>query len=610
MIEDPETSEQRAGRHQLVKASALVLKVKISMPRGHTHDTTHASANTGNTLGDRSSVRQSKLYRLYESGNATKELLGTGHLQWSTTRKQGVYEGHDLYDHNNPTNETDSYNYKKDSPKRRTAKHQQQDTENIRNLSPPRRKSHDPNSKWESAGWDTKSGHKLWKEVPRELNSGEKINSAHVEHGVGANGKYGGSTANERVRAREAALLSAAGKSTPSPSATNTTAVTGRTDVPGAIGRAASNNLYGGQGRWGGRDGRRVEPGPPSEGQEGEEEGIYGPGGPEALMDKLDSLDNDELERLTLGLQQLKDMAVEAQRRDKLEKLKGELAELEASVSPQGSPARSNQATPSPPRGGGVEHFHVHFNENSTGGSPRKGILKNASANVPYRQQGQLISDSSKFYNTSFSSPKQSHSHKSYPNYDGDARVSAHVGRGSSQKSGGQLTDSSKFYNTDYASVGESHMHRIYADPRRAEGASRIRRAARERGRGEAITPPSDPGRYYDAGSEENFESSHSHSAYQQLPPDETSDVLRRRNIAPPAAKERELPAHLRTRATNDAMLRNEITPGQALRMNAPFATEATGPREHHHSGPNVGEEAGGAIRTARGEAFRSTRPW
>ena len=80
------------------------------MPRGLTRDTTRVSATTGNTQGDRSSVRQSKLYREYESGNATKELLGTGHLQWSTTRKQGVYEGHDLYDHKNPTNETDAYN--------------------------------------------------------------------------------------------------------------------------------------------------------------------------------------------------------------------------------------------------------------------------------------------------------------------------------------------------------------------------------------------------------------------------------------------------------------------------------------------------------------------
>ena len=72
---------------------------------GHYHDTSHASANTGNKLGDRSSVRQSKLYRMYESGNEVKDLLGTGHLQWNTSKKQGVYNNHTLYDHNDPYND-------------------------------------------------------------------------------------------------------------------------------------------------------------------------------------------------------------------------------------------------------------------------------------------------------------------------------------------------------------------------------------------------------------------------------------------------------------------------------------------------------------------------
>ena len=73
---------------------------------GHTHDTTHTSANTGNVLGDRSSVRQSKLYRQYESGNDVKDILGTGHLQWKTDKKEGVYDGHTVYDHQNPYNES------------------------------------------------------------------------------------------------------------------------------------------------------------------------------------------------------------------------------------------------------------------------------------------------------------------------------------------------------------------------------------------------------------------------------------------------------------------------------------------------------------------------
>jgi len=38
-------------------------------------------------------VRQSKLFRMYESGNATKALLGQGSLQWDVERKQGAYSG-------------------------------------------------------------------------------------------------------------------------------------------------------------------------------------------------------------------------------------------------------------------------------------------------------------------------------------------------------------------------------------------------------------------------------------------------------------------------------------------------------------------------------------
>ena len=193
-------------------------------------------------------MRQSKLYRQYESGNATKELLGTGHLQWSTTRKQGVYEGHDLYDHNNPTNEIDAYNYKKNSPKRRspttstlteryaerydenlsdsfnaksaharqnraaTKKQLQQMPENILNLSPPRRRSYDPDTVYVSAGYDAQSGHQMWREVPKEPSPEEEPYSARGARkgrrgGQGASplDEYAGMTANERVRSKEAA---------------------------------------------------------------------------------------------------------------------------------------------------------------------------------------------------------------------------------------------------------------------------------------------------------------------------------------------------------------------------------------------------------------------
>lgn len=56
--------------------------------------------NQNNTLGDRSCVRQSKLFRMYESGNNVKDILGTSHLAWKTDQKEGAYRGHDVFDHN------------------------------------------------------------------------------------------------------------------------------------------------------------------------------------------------------------------------------------------------------------------------------------------------------------------------------------------------------------------------------------------------------------------------------------------------------------------------------------------------------------------------------
>jgi hypothetical protein len=68
------------------------------MPSGHAHDPHAHGIEVGNTLGDRSSVRQSRYFRQYESGNAVKGLLGTPHLQWDETKKQGAYEGHTVYE--------------------------------------------------------------------------------------------------------------------------------------------------------------------------------------------------------------------------------------------------------------------------------------------------------------------------------------------------------------------------------------------------------------------------------------------------------------------------------------------------------------------------------
>ena len=42
----------------------------------------------GNVIGTKSSVRQSKLYRMYESGNNVKSILGQDSLCWDQGKKQ------------------------------------------------------------------------------------------------------------------------------------------------------------------------------------------------------------------------------------------------------------------------------------------------------------------------------------------------------------------------------------------------------------------------------------------------------------------------------------------------------------------------------------------
>ena len=56
---------------------------------GHSHDAMQANQNLGNSLGTRSAVRQTKFFRMYESGNTMKALLGTPNLAWDTTKKPG-----------------------------------------------------------------------------------------------------------------------------------------------------------------------------------------------------------------------------------------------------------------------------------------------------------------------------------------------------------------------------------------------------------------------------------------------------------------------------------------------------------------------------------------
>jgi len=73
---------------------------------GHWHDARAGTQNQGNHIGDRSCVRQSKLYRKYESGNQVKDLLGQGSLKWNENKKQGAYAGQKVYDHSTADHST------------------------------------------------------------------------------------------------------------------------------------------------------------------------------------------------------------------------------------------------------------------------------------------------------------------------------------------------------------------------------------------------------------------------------------------------------------------------------------------------------------------------
>ncbi|CAK0838900.1 unnamed protein product [Prorocentrum cordatum] len=66
---------------------------RVPLGRGAYHDPSSGSQNLGNHIGTRSCVRQSKFFRMYESGNATKALLGQQSLQWSLEEKEGAYRG-------------------------------------------------------------------------------------------------------------------------------------------------------------------------------------------------------------------------------------------------------------------------------------------------------------------------------------------------------------------------------------------------------------------------------------------------------------------------------------------------------------------------------------
>uniref|UniRef100_A0A7S2CEV2 Uncharacterized protein n=1 Tax=Octactis speculum TaxID=3111310 RepID=A0A7S2CEV2_9STRA len=62
------------------------------------HDSLAATQNSGNSIGTRSTIRQSKLFRMYESGNAVKGILGQDSLKWDVNRKEGALAGQRVFD--------------------------------------------------------------------------------------------------------------------------------------------------------------------------------------------------------------------------------------------------------------------------------------------------------------------------------------------------------------------------------------------------------------------------------------------------------------------------------------------------------------------------------
>merc|ERR1712216_963297 len=88
----PPREERRSDPDRIARAP---MKEQISggASRGAYHEAGSGSQNVGNHIGSHSSVRQSKLFRMYESGNATKAILGQQNLQWNVDSKEGAYQG-------------------------------------------------------------------------------------------------------------------------------------------------------------------------------------------------------------------------------------------------------------------------------------------------------------------------------------------------------------------------------------------------------------------------------------------------------------------------------------------------------------------------------------
>jgi hypothetical protein len=70
----------------------------------HYHQSGAGTQNQGNTLGNRSCIRQSRLFREYESGNKVKDILGLSNLTWKTDVNEGVFRNKPTYDMNGTHN--------------------------------------------------------------------------------------------------------------------------------------------------------------------------------------------------------------------------------------------------------------------------------------------------------------------------------------------------------------------------------------------------------------------------------------------------------------------------------------------------------------------------
>jgi hypothetical protein len=343
-------------------------------------------------------------------------------------------------------------------------------------------------------------------------------------------------------------------------------------------------------------------------------EDVYGPGGESALMSDIDNMDPDSLERLAAGLSQLKSMADEARRLEKLDRLKRELQDLENYVSPQSSPARAQ--ADAPPSLSSSPSAASNRSGGGGSGSPLRGILKTSNNLSPtkgsisregdarqrqrqrqssreeeYSRRDLRRTDASKFYNNSFEAAEESHSHRTYGQHD--------VSRRQQQPNRAlRRTDASKFYDASHDSgeveVGSrSHSHRAYGH--------------------HDLTAPSQPltSRRNETDARDFYDNSYSSLPYRSNRNNTDGLASTREGPEPPVS------FHTHSQLRQEALLSGRITPGEALRQSAPFALDPDIAHDARARARRTHEEQGRGdpappvvLRRARTEASRSTKFW